>query len=55
MSESKFFQVEDFLLQSGRSLRGARLAYGTYGSLNADKNNVVGILTPFGMRHIDCE
>ena len=55
MSESRFFEAGEILLQSGHSLHDVRLAYGTYGTLNEDKSNAVVILTPFGMRHTDCE
>jgi homoserine O-acetyltransferase len=55
MSDHEIFEAGDVLLQSGMTLRGARLAYATHGALNRDKNNVVIILTPFGARHGDCE
>ena len=55
MSDHEIFEAGDILLQSGIPLRGARLAYATYGALNREKSNTVIILTPFGMRHSDCE
>lgn len=34
-------EIEDFVLESGATLRPARLAYRTYGTLNADRSNAV--------------
>jgi homoserine O-acetyltransferase len=35
------FDLGDVALQSGQTLRGARLAYKTYGALNAKRDNVI--------------
>ena len=35
------FDLGDVVLQRGATLRGAQLAYTTYGTLNADKSNVI--------------
>ena len=40
---------------SGATLRGARLAYKTYGNLNGEKSNAVVYPTRFGGRHADNE
>lgn len=49
------FELGDFVLQNGATLRGARLAYNTYGALNAQKSNAVVYPTRFGGRHSDNE
>lgn len=53
--ESKIFEAGTVLLQSGLSCRKARLAYQTYGSLNAARDNVILWLTPFAAHHTDIE
>ena len=35
------FEAGNVVLQSGITLRGARLVYKTYGTLAADKSNVI--------------
>ena len=45
------FDAGDLNLQSGETLRGAKLAYKTYGRLNSDKDNVVVFPTFFGGQH----
>ena len=37
----EIFQLGNVVLQHGATLRGAHLAYKTYGKLNADKSNVI--------------
>lgn len=49
------FELGDFVLQNGATLRGARIAYKTYGALNAQKSNAVVYPTRFGGRHPDNE
>ncbi len=49
------FELGDFVLQNGATLRGARLVYNTYGALNAQKSNAVVYPTRFGGRHSDNE
>lgn len=51
--EYSIFEAGDVLLQSGLTCRGARLAYQTYGTLNAQRSNVILLLTPFGAQHTD--
>ena len=51
MTNYKIFELGDVDLQCGLRLRGARLAYQTYGELNARRNNVVVFPTFFSSRH----
>ena len=51
----KMFDAGDVLLQSGLTCRGARLAYQTYGTLNADRSNAIVFMTPFAAHHTDIE
>ena len=39
--DTKYFDAGDVPLQSGLTHRGTRLAYQTYGTLNADKSNAI--------------
>ncbi len=41
------FDLGNVILESGETLRGAKLAYRTFGSLNADKSNAVLVTTWF--------
>ena len=49
------FVLGDVALQSGATLRDARLAYKTYGRLNAASDNVVVMPTFYGAHHPDVE
>ncbi|MEH2568643.1 alpha/beta fold hydrolase [Bradyrhizobium sp. AZCC 2289] len=49
------FQAGDVTLQSGVVFRSMRLAYKTYGTLNARKDNVIVYPTSFGAQHTDTE
>jgi homoserine O-acetyltransferase len=51
MADCEFFELGDVVLQSGLTLRGARLAYQTYGELNASKDNVIVFPTFFSSQH----
>lgn len=51
----KLFDLGDVTLQHGATLRGAKLAYKTYGELNADKTNAVVFPTWYSGRHWDNE
>ncbi len=53
--ETKFFDAGDVVLQSGLTHRNTRLAYQTYGTLNADRSNAIVCMTPFGAQHTDIE
>src|SRR5699024_5499176 len=49
------FELGDVRLQSGMTLRGAQLAYKTYGQLNAEASNAVMYPTWYSGRHWDNE
>ena len=51
VKDYEVFEAGDLNLQSGETLRGAKLAYKTYGRLNSDKDNVVVFPTFFGGQH----
>jgi homoserine O-acetyltransferase len=53
--ETQFFDAGDVVLQSGLTHRGTRLAYQTYGQLNADRSNAILWMTPFAAHHHDVE
>ena len=53
--EHRIFEAGDVVLQSGLTYRGARLAYQTYGVLNAQRSNAIVYCTPFGAQHGDIE
>ena len=51
MSGHQVFELGDIDVQSGLRIRGARLAYKTYGELNAARDNVIVFPTFFGSQH----
>jgi homoserine O-acetyltransferase len=51
----EIFDAGDVSLQSGEVFPGMRLAYKTYGRLNAAKDNVIVYPTSFGAQHFDTE
>jgi homoserine O-acetyltransferase len=55
MNDPQTFDVGDFVLQSGITLRGARIVYKTYGTLAPDKSNVIVYPTSYSAQHIDIE
>ncbi|MGI9047835.1 MAG: alpha/beta fold hydrolase [Rubrobacteraceae bacterium] len=55
MAHHDIFELGDFVLHQRATLRGAKLAYKTYGVLNEDRSNVVVYPTRFGGRHTDNE
>jgi len=55
MSDYEVFELGDVVLQSGLTLRQAKLAYKTYGKLAALRDNVVVMPTFFGAQHPDNE
>lgn len=55
MTDYQTFDLGNVVLQSGLTFRGAKLAYKTYGKLNADKSNAIVFNTPFGASHLDIE
>jgi homoserine O-acetyltransferase len=55
LTDYQIFDAGDVVLQSGLTYRGARLAYKTHGSLNADKSNVIVYPTSYSAQHGDLE
>jgi homoserine O-acetyltransferase len=55
MADHEVFDAGDARLQCGITLKGAKLAYKTYGSLDSEKSNVVVFPTRFSGRHSDNE
>ncbi len=55
VTDHEIFELGDVVLQRGETLRGARLAYKTYGALNKEKSNAVVYPTRFGGGHTDNE
>ncbi len=55
MADYETFDLGDVVLQSGATLRDAKLAYKTFGSLNANKDNVIVYPTWYSGQHMDNE
>jgi homoserine O-acetyltransferase len=55
MTDYEIFEAGDVVLQSGLTYRKAKLAYKTYGTLNAAKSNVIVYPTSYGAQHTDTE
>src|ERR1700733_15204453 len=55
MSDYEVFDLNDIELQSGHTLYDAKIAYKTYGTLNAAKDNVVIFPTWYSAFHMDNE
>ena len=55
MRDYQIFDLGNLVLQSGATLRGAWLAYETYGELNAAKDNVIVFPTFYGGQHYQNE
>src|SRR3954463_11822215 len=55
MADLQMFPLGDVVLQSGATLWQARIAYTTYGALNAARDNVVVIPTFYAGHHTDVE
>src|SRR5206468_6994543 len=51
----EIFEAGDVALQDGMTLRGARLAYKTYGRLDEARANVIVYPTSYGAQHHDTE
>ncbi len=49
------YDAGDVVLQSGRTFPGMHLAYRTYGTLNAEKSNVIVYPTSYSAQHTDTE
>ena len=55
MNDYEIFELGDFVLQHRATLRGAKLAYKTYGTLAEDKSNAIVYPTWYSGRHWDNE
>ena len=55
MSDYEIFDAGDVVLQKGATLRDAKLAYKTFGTLNAKKDNVIIQPTWYSGHHTDVE
>jgi homoserine O-acetyltransferase/O-succinyltransferase len=55
MPDYQIFEAGDVVLQSELTYRRARLAYKTFGTLNAAKSNAIVHPTSFGAQHPDLE
>jgi len=55
MADYDVFELGDVVLQSGLTLRGAKLAYKTYGNLNSRRNNAILFPTFYGGQHTQNE
>ncbi len=55
MTDYELFELGDVVLQSRKTLRAAQLAYKTYGTLNAAKDNVIVYPTWFSGQHYENE
>ncbi len=55
MADNQTLELGDVVLQSGMTYRNARLAYQTYGRLDAARSNAIVLNTPFGATHADVE
>lgn len=55
MADFETFDLGPFVLQRGLTLPKAFLAYKTYGSLNADRSNVILYPTSYGAHHTDID
>jgi homoserine O-acetyltransferase/O-succinyltransferase len=55
MVDYEIFELGDVVIQAGATLRGAKLAYKTYGKLNARKDNVIVYPTWYSGQHVNNE
>jgi homoserine O-acetyltransferase/O-succinyltransferase len=55
MKDYEIYDLGDVVLQSKKTLRDAKLAYKTYGTLNAAKDNVIIFPTWYSATHLDNE
>ena len=55
MVDYEIFELGDVRLSTGQTLRAAKLAYKTYGSLNDDKSNAIVYPTWYSGQHYDNE
>ena len=55
MNDQQIFELGDFALHGGLTLKDARIAYQNYGSLAEDRSNVILYPTSYGAQHTDLE
>lgn len=55
MADNEIFELGDFALQRGATLRAAKLAYKTFGTLNARRDNLIVYPTWYSGQHVDNE
>lgn len=55
MSDHELYALGDLPLQNGGTLQDARLAYKTYGALNAARTNAIVVPSAYGGTHADNE
>jgi hypothetical protein len=55
MNDYEVFDLGDVVLREGATLRGAKLAYKTYGALNDEKSNAIVYPTRYSGRHWENE
>ena len=55
MNDYEVFELGDFALQDGSTLRGAKLAYKTHGRLNEERSNAIVYPTWYSGRHWENE
>jgi len=55
MKDYELFDLGDVVLQCRKTLRGAKLAYKTYGTLNAAKDNAIVYPTWYSGQHYENE
>jgi homoserine O-acetyltransferase len=55
LNDYSIYEAGNVVLQSGRTFRNLKLAYKTYGTLNAAKDNVIVFPTSYGAQHADQE
>jgi len=55
MADYEIFELGDVVLQSEQTLRGAKMAYKTYGKLNDAKDNVIVYPCWYSGTHLENE
>lgn len=55
MADHEIFELEDVALQSRATIRDAKLAYKTFGTMNTNKDNVIVYPTWYSGQHYDNE
>ena len=55
MADYEIFELGDYVLQCGKTLRKAKLAFKTFGTLNAAKDNAIVYPTWYSGQHTENE